>query len=141
MTFYQAADKYLLVLDRGDELIASLNDFALKHQLKSAWLSGLGGADGLTLGFYEFEDRDYIWRDYDQALEITNLSGNLTTVDGQPFWHLHGTFSGPDFQAIAGHVKAMTVGLTCELLVTPLSLSLTRHYDEVTGLKLIKQAD
>ena len=31
----------------------------------------------------------------------------------------------------------MTVGLTCELLITPLDTPLTRTFDDETGLKLL----
>ena len=34
-------------------------------------------------------------------------------------------------------MKEMTVGLTCELLVTPLDAPLTRRFDDETGLKLL----
>ena len=34
-------------------------------------------------------------------------------------------------------MKEMTVGLTCELLITPLETPLTRTFDDETGLKLL----
>lgn len=130
-----------LILQRGESLIQQLNDFAAKHQLANAWLSGLGGSGAVTLGFYDIDTKDYNWRDYDQPLEILSLTGNLAIVDGQPFWHIHGAFSGPDFQAVGGHVRDMTVGLTVEIHVTPLSAPITRQLDQTTGLKLICPQD
>ena len=34
-------------------------------------------------------------------------------------------------------MKEMTVGLTCELLITPLETPLTHTFDDETGLKLL----
>ena len=128
----------VLILERGEELQASLQAFALENDVKSAWLSGLGGAMKTTLGFYNLKIKAYEWKEYDEPLEIVSLTGNLSLKGGQPFWHIHGVFSGRDFQAVGGHVKSMTVGLTGELHITPLPTPLHRDLsDDVTGLKLI----
>lgn len=128
----------LLVLKRGEELREQLDDHARKQGLRAAWLQGVGGAGRMTLGYYDLATRDYRWRDYDQPLEILSLQGNLSIVDGQPFWHIHGTFSGPDFAAVGGHVKQLVIALTGELHITPLTTPLTRVFDDETGLKLIQ---
>jgi predicted DNA-binding protein with PD1-like motif len=127
----------LLVLERGEELHESLQSFAFTSEIKSAWLSGLGGATSVTLGFYDIATKSYIWKKFDEPLEIVSLTGNLSFVDDKPFWHVHGSFSGRDFKTISGHVKELVIGLTGELLITPLTLPLSRSFDETTGLKLI----
>lgn len=121
--------------------MSKLMDYAREHNLKSAWVSGLGGAGATTLGFYNIETREYEWTDYPKPMEIVNLTGNLAWVDNEPFWHVHGTFSGRDLQAVGGHVKELVVGLTCELLVAPLETPLTRTFDDETGLKLLTPTD
>lgn len=137
MQQYENSSSTLLVINRGEEVMAHLNAFAKEHQLQSAWVSGLGGAGSVTLGFYNLTTRDYEWTTCSDPLEILNLTGNLSWVDGEPFWHVHGTFSGQDLQALGGHVQSLDVALTCELLVTPLQTAMTRNYDEATGLKLL----
>lgn len=141
MKHVQSGNSQVLILQRGEELIESLNSFAAEQKLNSAWLSGLGGAGRVELGFYDLNKRDYDWQVYDGPLEILSLTGNLTIVDGQPFWHVHGVFSGTDFQAIGGHVRNMEVELTAELHITPLKTLLTRTFDDQTGLKLIDHSD
>jgi len=131
---------HLVILSRGEELISSLESFAAEQGLVGAWLAGLGGSMKLTLGFYDFEAREYLWKDFDGALEIVSLTGDMVILDGKPFWHVHGVFSGADYGAISGHVKSLTIGLTGELMITPLDAPLTRTYDETTGLKLIGTA-
>lgn len=117
--------------------MTQLMAYAREHGHKSAWVSGLGGAGAATLGYYSLETRDYEWHEFEELLEILNLTGNLSWVDGEPFWHVHGTFSGHDMRAIGGHVKELHVALTCEVLVVPGDIPLTRRFDDKTGLKLL----
>lgn len=130
----------ILVLDRGEELIESLNNFANENQLSGAWLSGLGAAQKMTIGYYDLDTREYVWTDInDGIVEILNLAGNLSFLNNKPSWHVHGVFSGTDLKAFGGHIKEMYVGLTCELNITPLDSkeSLQRVYDDATGLNLL----
>lgn len=127
----------LLVINRGEELMARLIEHANEKGLNSAWLSGLGGSGKVTLGFYDSEAKTYEWKEYVEPMEILNLTGNLSWVEGGPFWHIHGMFSGRDLQTVGGHVKELVVGLTCEVLITPLETPLTREFDDETGLKLL----
>ena len=128
-----------VILGRGEELLSALEAYAREGALQSAWLqSGLGGASGVTLSFYDLETKTYIDKTFDQPLEIVSLTGNLSMVDGEPFWHIHGVFGTRDYQTISGHVKQLPIALTSELFITPLALELTRTYDDETGLKLIQ---
>ena len=113
--------------------------YAKEQNLTSAWLSGLGGSGSVTLGFYDIETKEYEWKEFKEPQEILNLTGNLSWVDGEPFWHVHGTFSGCNLTAVGGHVKELIAGLTCEILITPLETPLTRVFDEETGLKLLQR--
>lgn len=132
-------DSSVVIVQRGEELHEKLREYAQTHDLESAWVSGLGGSGTLTLGFYDIETREYEWKEFNDPLEILSLQGNLAWVDDEPFWHIHGVFSGRDFAAVGGHVKELVVGLTCELHITPLETLLTRVFDDETGLKLLEE--
>lgn len=128
----------ILVLDRGEELLSSLNNYAKERDLSSVWLSGLGAAEKMTIGYYDLATRSYVWTEIDQGIvEILNLTGNLTFFEGEPLWHIHGVFSGTDLKAFGGHVKEMYVGLTCELRLTAVDAKIERRYHNETGLNLI----
>lgn len=139
MKSFPSQNATLLVLNRGEELHAKLQEFAREHELNGAWVQGLGGSGAMTLGYYNLTEHAYEWQEFSDNLEILSLQGNLAWVDGEPFWHVHGTFGGRDFASVGGHVKEMAVGLTCELLITPLDARLTRVFDDETGLKLLSE--
>lgn len=136
---FENGTNYVIVLERGDKLIASLTEFAAQNNLTGLWLqSGIGSAIDATLGWYDIETKSYDWQFIDGAYEITSLQGNLTLLENKPFWHIHGIFGGPNLETKTGHVKELTINLTCELLVTQLDAPMSRAYDETTGLKLIQ---
>lgn len=137
MKHFPDTSSHLLILKRGEELIKTLDTFAAKNNLNGGWVNVIGGASSVTLGYYNPETREYQWRTFDEPLEIIGLQGNLAYVDGEPFWHIHGTFSRADYSVIGGHVKECTIGLTGEVCLTPHATKLTRIFDDETGLKLI----
>lgn len=140
MKRYPGTHSTTLVLQRGEELIATLTDYAKVQNLIGAWLqSGIGGAGKVTLSFYDLDKHEYIDRTFDEPLEILSLQGNLAWVDGEPFWHIHGVFGRRDYSTVGGHVKQLDIALTGELSITPREISLTRTFDNETGLKLLAE--
>lgn len=129
----------VLIIPRGKEVLAELSRYAKETKAPSAWISGLGGADKVVLSFYNLDSQSFSWTEYEEPLEILNLTGNLAWVDGDPVWHIHGTFSRNNLSVVGGHVKELHIGLTGEFHLTPLTKQLTRQHDETTGLNLIKQ--
>lgn len=138
MHYLRAQNEILIRLDRGEKLIESLNQLAVNDNLPAAWLQGLGGAESAELGFYNLEMQQYNWQVFRDLMEITSLQGNLAWVDNQPVWHIHGTLSGSDYQAIGGHVKELIVGGTCELRLSLFEdTTFERRLDAATGLRLL----
>ena len=128
----------VVVLERGEELITALQAYATENNLAGAWLqSGLGGAGQATLSFYDINKKEYIDRTFNDPLEILSLQGNLSWVDAEPFWHVHGTFGNEKYGVIGGHIKSLEIALTGELLIVPLETQMARVFDETTGLKLL----
>lgn len=138
MIIHSSDSHDIVVIKRGESLNDAMNEYLSQRPLKSAWLNGLGGAMNVTLGFYDLDIRDYRWKTYDQALEIVSLTGNLALLDGKPFWHVHGSFSGADYGVVGGHVKELIAGLTLELMITPHDEQLVRAFDDEIGLNLIQ---
>lgn len=137
MKIFESDSNHILVLERGKELLSALERYASQRSLESAWVSGLGAASSAMVAWYDIETKQYIDRAFDEPLEILSLTGNLSQVDGKPFWHLHGTFAGRDYNAVGGHIKQLVVGVTCELHLSPLSIAMTRRFDDTTGLNLL----
>jgi predicted DNA-binding protein with PD1-like motif len=140
MNMIQQSDghNYLIRFTKDELLIEGLQAFMQEKQLPGAWISGLGGAQWVELGFYDLPNQRYQWRRFDELLEVTAITGNIAWQNQQPVLHLHGTFSGQDYQAIGGHIKELCVGGTLELLIQPFgNQPIQRQQDNTTGLKLL----
>ncbi|HEV2412803.1 MAG TPA: PPC domain-containing DNA-binding protein [Candidatus Saccharimonadales bacterium] len=130
---------YIIVLKKGEELVEKLLHFIEQSGVKSGWVEGIGGAMELEIGFYDLDKKNYKWQTYPSICEIDSLKGSIAHDDkGEPVVHLHGVFSGDDFEPIGGHVKRLVVGGTCELFIHAFQLPLVRQFDGDTGLKTLQ---
>ncbi|HEX7259819.1 MAG TPA: PPC domain-containing DNA-binding protein [Candidatus Saccharimonadia bacterium] len=139
MQHYPSPALDLVVLVKGEHLFECLERYAASVKYPSAWLSGIGAASSATIGAYDPAIKGYHWETFKEPLEILSLQGNLSWVDGKPFWHIHGSFAGHNYQSIGGHIKALEISVTAELTITPHPTSLTRTFDEETGIKLLRK--
>jgi predicted DNA-binding protein with PD1-like motif len=134
-------DAYLLRLDTGEEIFTGIADFAARQAIEAGFVSGIGAARGVVLGYYDLQRREYIRRTIESDVEIVSLSGNIALKDERPFPHLHILVSGPDFGVLGGHFFEGRTAATCELLIRPLPGPARRVFDATTGLFLLDLAE
>lgn len=123
-------------LDRGEEIVASLRAVCETYGLRAAAIGGIGAVKGATVCLYNIETGRYSDTVLPQFLEMTNLSGNVSVMDGAPYLHLHITLADGNAHAFGGHLKEAFIGATAELFVTVLDTEISRVRDEATGLNL-----
>lgn len=119
-----------------DDIIA----IARKEKIKSARVEAIGGVELLRLAYFNHESKKYEEHEFREFLEVTGLLGNITTKDGKPFLHVHGTFGRRDLSVLAGHVISASVFPLLELVVTPTKNRALRRFDEELGLNVIHKA-
>lgn len=115
----------------------TLKGFCAKNNIKCGYFFGIGSLDEAELAHYIVRNKKYTFNKYRQPLEITNLSGNITTMDSRVYLHCHITLSDVEMESIAGHLKEGIVGATAEIVVIKLDGEINRKYDEKTGLNLM----
>ncbi len=128
---------YILRLDKGDELIALLIQFCESEKIKAGYFSGIGLTQELILSYYNIERRRYEDHEFNEQMEITGLTGNVTAKGYERIVHSHGTFGDARMNVIGGHVKKLVVGATCEITFQKLKGKLEREPDTETGLNLM----
>lgn len=130
-------DKQILVLKKDQKIVSSLLAYCEKHQIKSAWIWGLGAIQRAELSAYDLENKKYLDQTFDAEMEIANLSGNVGQMDGKPISHLHIVLTDKNMVAFGGHLKEATVAATCEIMILPLDQEINRRFDPEIGLNLI----
>jgi len=132
---------FLIRLERGEEIHASLTAWAASAGCEGAVLTGLGAVEDVELGFYHLDRREYERRVERGPLELLSLTGNLSVVDGRPVLHAHVVLMRDDFTLAGGHLFRARVAVTGEISVERTDLRLTRQRNEEVGLPLLEAID
>jgi hypothetical protein len=108
---------YVLRLDPGEEIAATLAAFARRENVRGGLISGLGAVGETELGFFVRATSSYIRRTLTGEHEILALTGNFSDLEGEPFAHCHIIVAGDDFAAVGGHLFSAIVTVTCEIQI------------------------
>jgi predicted DNA-binding protein with PD1-like motif len=128
----------VLVLDTGDEMIATLQRFASEHVTTSAFFHGLGAFREATIAWWNPESLQYEDIAVNEQVEVLSIQGNLTRVTDGFKVHAHAVLGRRDGSTIGGHVKRGVVHPTLELHLATTPEVIHRKRDEATGLDLIR---
>ena len=130
---------FVLVLARGEELIATLTDFCTRRGISSAVFQGIGAVERVKIGYYDLGKKEYFFRSESGIFEVASMQGNVALVDNKPFVHAHAVLSRCDetCACIGAHIKEAFVAVTLEIFLTVLDTPLKRTLDESIGLKLL----
>ncbi len=138
MHFKKFNDTYVVRVDVGEEVTASLLELCLSEGIRLAHIEAIGAASRAVFGVYDLDAQEYFREELDGFMEISSLSGTVTQKDGQPYLHLHGTAVDQQHRVHGGHVLELVVGATCEMIVRALPGEIERVKDEVLGINLMK---
>lgn len=138
MEYKRFGDKYLLRLQRGEEVVAALTALAEKENITLAAVQGLGAADEVTLGVYNVSEKLYHKNSFSGAFEITSLTGTLDTMDGKPYLHLHMNIGNEQGQVFGGHLNSCRISVTAEIVISLIPGQIDRQKDPEIGINLWK---
>lgn len=130
---------FVIKLERGEKVLATLIDFCEKRGIKGGVLHAIGAVKNTEIGYYNLEKREYFFKLIPEDKEVASMTGNIALVDGKPFIHAHAVLSSMDdtLSCIGAHIKEAEVAVTLEVYLTPFPVTFERKYDEDTGLKLM----
>jgi len=128
----------VLRFDPNEDVALSLVKHVLEGKIDSAWVSGLGSAKEVELGFYDKYEKEYRRQIITEEMEVINITGNTGILDKKPAVHLHGSFGLSNYGVVGGHVHSLIVNTTVEMYLDKIDGVLKRGYDGDTGLNLFK---
>lgn len=138
MQYRRTENTVVLRLDPGDEITASILSLAEKENITAASFTGIGAANDLSVGVFDTGKKAYARFDLAGDMEISNLTGNVTVMDGKPYQHCHVTAGKTDGTTVSGHLVRGVVSLTCEIFLTVLPAAIERAYNEQLGINTIR---
>ena len=135
MEYRKFSQGYVLRLDPGEEIVASLTRLVEEEGIQLASVSALGAANDVTIGIFNTVEKQYYSHRYQEDYEISALVGNVTRKDGAPYLHLHITIGNPVTGEVhAGHLSSATISATLELFLHVWAGPVRRQLREPVGL-------
>lgn len=128
---------YIIRIDKGEDVVKSLTEFCMQNEIQNATFTGIGAVEWLKCGYYALDEKKYYFTEYDSLVEVVSLTGNVMLKDGAPMIHVHGVFTDTTNTAFGGHVVEMRAGVVLEVVLTPLSSTISRTHDDCIGLYLM----
>ena len=99
MQYRKSGDRWIVRIDRGEEIVENLKRFCEESGVRSGAVSGIGATNRAVIGLFKTATKEYLSHEMTGDLEITNLTGNISTMDGELYLHLHVTLSDEEHRA------------------------------------------
>lgn len=147
--------KFVLVLDAGEEAVASIKAFAKQQDLEGATVAGIGAFESCSFGHFNPATKEFTRNDLTAQAEVLALNGNIAgrscqndghedddgdgdDDDGGPHLHLHCVVGLNDASTRGGHLIQGIVCPTMELIIEESPVHLHRGMDRASGLVLLQ---
>ena len=109
--------RYFLSIANHAELVSAITDFVKSQKITAGNITGIGAVNSATLRFFNPQTKQYVDREFEMQMEIANLTGNISTMDGKEYVHLHVTLGNDQYQALAGHLLKADINGAGEFFV------------------------
>src|SRR5438477_10946119 len=120
---------YVLIFDTGDEVMKTLKEFARQKRLSASRFTAIGAFREATLGFFDWQTKDYRRIAVNEQVEVLSLIGDVALDAAEPKIHAHVVVGRSDGTAHGGHLLEGHVRPTLEIVVTEMPLTMRRRPD------------
>lgn len=138
MKFKRFGNKYIIRMDKKEEVVAMLKQFCQDQGIRLGWIKGLGAVNRAKIGLFETVVKQYHSVTLEGDYEITSLLGNISTMKGEVYLHLHANLSDREYKTYGGHLNEAFISATGEFLVESIEGTVERAFDDEVGLNLYK---
>ncbi|MFT3823330.1 MAG: DNA-binding protein [Chitinophagaceae bacterium] len=125
---------YIVSIADKAGILDALTDLVVTQKITAGQITGIGAVNKATLRFFNPDTKKYIDKTFSEQMEISNLSGNISAVEGKPFLHLHITLGRSDYSVLAGHLLDASIRGAGEFFVYPLNSKVVKVKNEGIGL-------
>ena len=134
MQYRRYANVIAVRLDKGDEIVACIKQVALEQKVTFASVSGIGGTDNAVFGVFDENRKEYNRYSVSTTHEICSLVGNVNTMDGEVYTHLHITMAGEGGKVVGGHLLSCVICLTAEIFLQLVDAPVDRSRNSLLGI-------
>lgn len=138
MEFRKFEDKYIIRLEKGEDIVESLNEFVNKQDIRLGKVTGIGAVNSIEIGLFHTKKKEYHSKKIEGDMEIVSLAGNISTMKGEKYLHLHIAVGDEDLKVHGGHLNSAIVSATAEIIIDVIDGQIDRQFSDEIGLNLIK---
>lgn len=138
MEYKKFGSKYVLRMNKGEEVVETLKNFCAIEKITLGSISGIGAINKATIGLFEIDKKEYHSTDLEGDYEITSLLGNISTMNEEVYLHLHINLSDSEYKTYGGHLNSAVISATGEFMVETMDGTVDREFNEKIGLNLYK---
>lgn len=128
---------YVVILNRGDDILSGLTEFAETNHITCAHFTGIGAVSSARLGCYDRTKQMYHIIPVKSQAETVSFIGNIALFNDKPTVHIHMAVSQTDGTVHGGHLFQAYVWPTLEIMVTVEPTALSKKKEADTGFALI----
>ncbi len=139
MKFKKFGNKWIIRIDKGEEIIETLKQFCKENKIKLGTISGIGATDRVTIGLFNAKHKQYHSKELIRDYEIISLSGNISTMNEEIYLHLHISLSDSKYNAYGGHLTSAIISGTGEIVIEEIKNTVEREFNKELGLNLLFQ--
>ncbi len=134
MQYKQDGNTYIIHIQQNEQVMATLTQFCIDHEIQNGQISGIGAIKDIELGAYVLEEQEYIVNNVKEIWELTSYQANIQLKDGEPFIHAHINISDHKMNVKGGHLFEAKVGAGGEFILRTIDTDGQRKFDPNIGL-------
>jgi predicted DNA-binding protein with PD1-like motif len=138
MEYKRFENKIIVRIDKGEEILESIKELAIKEKIKLASVRALGATNDFTVGVFKVDEKKYYSNTFTGNYEIVSLTGTINTMNDEFYTHIHMSAGNDKGEVLGGHLNRAIVSATCEMVIDVMNGTVDRYYDEEIGLNLFK---
>ncbi|MDP9959688.1 PPC domain-containing DNA-binding protein [Chryseobacterium lathyri] len=125
---------YIVSVKDRASIVDALTDFVKSQNIQAGEITGIGAVNEVTLRFFKPSNKNYVDKTFNEQMEMTNISGNVSEIEGKPVLHMHVTLGREDYTALAGHLLDAKIRGAGEFIFYPLNTRIVKIKNEEVGI-------
>lgn len=137
MRFHKSGTKYLVKIEKGEEILSTLKQFCKDEKITIGSISGIGAATKVELAYFDIHTKAYETKVFTDDYEVLGMHGNISKFNGDPAVHVHISIGDRSFNVFGGHLNSAVVSVTLEITIDTMEGIVERKRDPECGLNLL----
>ena len=137
MEYKRFNNKFIVRINKGEEIVETLKKVCKDNSIKLGSVTGIGATNKVTVGLFDVDTKKYHSTELTGNYEIVPLQGNITTMDGEVYLHLHINVCDLEHHSFGGHLNSAIVSATFEAVIDIIDGKIDRKFNKEIGLNLL----